>query len=201
MTYRNDRDADQARIAALQQELAAAHQRISHLEGRPAEIVEKLLPRDAGALTREVKVKVVESETFSERTRTYDLDRAMTVARAGDLLGCVNDYTPRRGRVTRNGTGATWEDGNVEIALVAQRGRTRIVASQSTSAVVHPRVLMTGSGGFALLAVIVSPLYLLAMVGWIAVMLGINGSKSRDRRHEATVLFDLVADLVARDLR
>ncbi|HEU0032363.1 MAG TPA: hypothetical protein VFQ53_17145 [Kofleriaceae bacterium] len=34
MTYRDDRDADQARIAALEADLAAANQRIAELEGR-----------------------------------------------------------------------------------------------------------------------------------------------------------------------
>lgn len=34
MTYRDDRDADQARIAALEQELARANERIAELEGR-----------------------------------------------------------------------------------------------------------------------------------------------------------------------
>jgi hypothetical protein len=37
MTYRDDRDADQARIAALEQELAATRDKLAALEGRQSQ--------------------------------------------------------------------------------------------------------------------------------------------------------------------
>jgi hypothetical protein len=69
MTYRDDRDADQARIAALEAELRVARERIDELEGKRSLV---LVPRNELALATTPGAKLFDGPRSLRLFRKFD---------------------------------------------------------------------------------------------------------------------------------
>ncbi|NVB78775.1 MAG: hypothetical protein HOV81_10305 [Kofleriaceae bacterium] len=107
MTYRDDRDADQARIAALEGELAAAKDRIDELEGKQSQA---LVLASASALAARdsspAAAKWFGAPTRLELTRKFD--GAFPVDKLEDLVDTIREHTRQRGRVELLRSSVTW---------------------------------------------------------------------------------------------
>jgi hypothetical protein len=134
VSYRDDRDADQAHIAVLEGELAAARRRIAELEGRDREA---LVVASAGALTaagkpRSAAARWLGAPVVLELTRTFD--HAFPSERLEDLLTAIRRVAGRPGHTELLRTSLTWRaavmGGNVAATTVAvsvRDGKTTLV--------------------------------------------------------------------------
>lgn len=106
MTYRDDREAAQARITALETELADARTRIAELEGRRSEA---LVLASAGALTRAGKAKLpwYGAPLRLELARTFA--GALPADAFEDLIEVIRTTTGESGRSELLRASLTWE--------------------------------------------------------------------------------------------
>jgi hypothetical protein len=212
VTYRDDREADQARIAALEHELATAQQRVSELEGRTGGA---LVLAGGGALARGGTPRWFGAPLRLELTRTFD--RPFPVDRFEELIATCRRVTSDHGRSELLRASLTWwatanprgvgpyvmvdvtvKDGATTLALTDQLG-------QLAGAVYGG--IGGGVGGGAIVlpilaAVAVPYLAPVLVVGWLGGIYGMTRAifkRAARRRAEALVkLFDaLVADISA----
>lgn len=108
MTYRDDRDADQARIAALEGELAAAKQRIGELEGKQSTA---LVRAGGGALamgapSSRAATRWLGAPVRLELSRRFDA--AFPIDKFEDLIDTIREATRDRGRVELLRSSMAW---------------------------------------------------------------------------------------------
>src|SRR5512139_559992 len=106
MTYRDDRDADRARIEALEAELARSKARVEELEGKRSQALVLatsggLVPRDQSAST-----KWAGAPFRLELSRQWD--KEFPLAKLEDLLDPIREITRDNGRVEMLRTSMTW---------------------------------------------------------------------------------------------
>jgi len=108
MTYRDDRDADQARIAALEAELAAAQKKIGELEGHREQAL--VLATPGGALVANRPRTAAETWLGAplrlELVRTFE--GALASERFEDLLPLIRELAHDTGRTEILRTSFTW---------------------------------------------------------------------------------------------
>jgi hypothetical protein len=213
MSYRDDRDADQARIAALEHELAEAHDKVTELEGK-----------QSLALARSNSWALVAGGEVSTASRVFGpgmielsrrFDGAFPVDRFEELVDRIRELTRDPGRTELLRSSLTWFSSRGE----ANHGQRRIVTvsvrGDTTTLTVTERLgalagaIYGGVGGglgggglglpiLASLAVpVLTPVFL---AGWLGgVVLGARAlylHRARRRRVAAQQLFDaLVGDI------
>jgi hypothetical protein len=108
MPYREDRDADQARIEALEHELATAKERIASLEGKQSNA---LVVASKGALVRHRKLAARQARWFGaplELALARVFDGAFPSDRFEDLVGRIRSIASDPGSVELLRTSMTW---------------------------------------------------------------------------------------------
>jgi len=107
MSYRDDRDADQARIAALEAELAKSRARIEELEGTRSQA---LVLASGGALvpggTRSAAVKWAGAPTKLSLERRFE--GRFPADKFEDLVHAIREITGDRGRTELMKSSMTW---------------------------------------------------------------------------------------------
>jgi hypothetical protein len=108
MTYRDDRDADRARIEALEQELAQTKAKVEELEGKRSQA---LVLASNGALTAAGKgtsasAKWAGAPFRLELTRSWD--KEFPVDQFEDLIDGIREITRDNGRIEMLRTSMTW---------------------------------------------------------------------------------------------
>lgn len=108
MTYRDDRDADQARIVALEADLTAARRRIDELEGSRSQA---LVLASGGALAPSGKPTTRAAKWLGGPTQ-LGLSRVFQAAypaeKFEELVDVIRDVTGDRGRTELMRTSMTW---------------------------------------------------------------------------------------------
>lgn len=112
--YRDDRDADQARIAALEGELASAKDRIAELEGKRSQAL-VLASRGELAVTGKPSAGAARwlgAPLQLELQRTWE--RAFPVDRFEELIDPIREETRDTGRVELLKSSLTWSSSAAE---------------------------------------------------------------------------------------
>jgi len=212
MTYRDDREADQARIAALEQELAAAREKLATLEGRRSQA---LVLTSQGAL--------VPSGGSSAAARWFGapghlqlarrFDGAFPTDRFEELIERIREVTRDPGRTELLKSSLTWFASRGEKSTGPYRVVTVTVRDGSTTLTVTDRLAGlagaiyggvgggVGGGGLSLPILasaavpVLAPVFLL---GWLGgVFLGARAIYKRAARRRAVALQQLFDVLVA----
>lgn len=216
MSYRDDRDADQARIAALETDLAAARSRIDQLEGNQSQAL--VLASTAALTTPGVpsEVRWFGAPMRLELTRKFD--GAFPVDKFEDLVHLIREHTRERGRVELLRSSVSWS--------AEPRGTgpftnlTVSIRDDVTTLVVSDRLgqlagaIYGGVGGGVGGGLIVAPIFAsIAMplltpvfvIGWFGGFFGLTRrifkSAAKKRAIALQQLFDVVADEVEKVLR
>ncbi|HUS29650.1 MAG TPA: hypothetical protein VMZ53_14150 [Kofleriaceae bacterium] len=132
--YRGDREADHARIASLEGELAQANARIAELEGKRSQALVLAGSKDLAATG---KAKTASAKWFGaplklELTQTWDTE--FPLDKLEDLLDVIREATGDSGRVELLKTSMTWwssspEKGTgpfIEVRISVRDGKTRL---------------------------------------------------------------------------
>ena len=107
MTYRDDRDADQARIAALESELSAAKQRIDELEGKRSQALVLASSRElAPGGKAHAAQRWLGAPLRLELARRFD--GAYPTDKFEELIDRIRDVTRDRGRTELLRTSVAW---------------------------------------------------------------------------------------------
>src|SRR5262245_51261853 len=106
MTYRDDRDADQARIAALELELARARDRIAELEGKETALVRVSSRELVAGGPPTPAVRWLGARLKLELTRRFD--RAISAEHFDDLVERIRSLTGDPGRTDLLRSSLTW---------------------------------------------------------------------------------------------
>ena len=99
MSYRDDRDADRARIEALEQELAKAKAKVDELEGKRSQA---LVLTSAGGLTPSGKAASASAKWAGAPFRlelAHSWDKEFPIEKFEDLLDVIREVTRDNGRV------------------------------------------------------------------------------------------------------
>jgi hypothetical protein len=197
MTYRDDRDADRARIEALEQELAAARRRIEELEARKPAVIERieqrtLAPRGPRATTWHRGGRLL---------REYVFDRPLPLEACRDLVRTLGERIGRRGRIEIGARRAAWLGGGRRFELELGDGATVLTCADRRSANARTACIVTI---VVLLALCVSAPGVISIGGsffaaMVACAAAIQGEPAR--AEESHTLFEHVAELVEGELR
>jgi hypothetical protein len=132
MSYRDDRDADQARIDALEGELSSARKRIAELEHRDDQAL--VLARGGALAPRTAAVRWLGAPLTIELTRTFD--HAYPVDRLEDLLPTIRRVAERPGMAEVLRSSLTWRAAfpgtpteSTVVSVVVRDGKTELVVS------------------------------------------------------------------------
>jgi hypothetical protein len=221
MSYRDDRDADHARIETLEAELASAKQRIAELEGRRDQA---LVLASQGALARsETPTKKSAAETWFGAPFDLALSKQLTgsfpVDRFEDIIERIRTITRDTGRSEILKTSLTWSAsqgpksmGPFTAATISVRdGVTRVTVTDRLSQAAGALYggIGGGVGGGAVVAPILasiavpllSPVF---FIGWFGgVYWGTRKLFKRVARRRAEQLqqvFDAICDEVTRGI-
>lgn len=211
MTYRNDRDADQARIAALEAELAGARTRIAELEGKQATA---LVRTSGGALTASGRASSPAARWLGaplELLLTRTFDGSFPTDAFETLIEVIREVTRDRGRSELLRSSFAWTSSSrgksigpfLQVEVTIKDGVTRLTVSDrlgQLAGVVYGG-LGGGVGGGAIIAPIGASLALpvlapVFVLGWLGGMYALSRAVYRRsaRRRAETVqrLFDAV---------
>jgi hypothetical protein len=217
MTYRDDRDADQARIAALELELARARDRIAELEGKNAQALVAVGTRDlvtGGRPSRAVRWLGARLEL--ELTRRFD--RMLPAEHFDDLVERIRSITRDPGRTNLLRTSVSWSSSTPHTGTGPFMTVTVTARDNATVLTVNDRLGQlagalyggvgggVGGGGITapILASIAMPVLApLLIAGWLGgVYFGVRALFIRAARRRAAMLqrvFDaLVEDITAK---
>ena len=206
MSYRDDRDADQARIAALEHELADARARLAAAEGRDAQA---LVRASAGGLVAAADAPGAAARWFGpvrlQLARRFDGE--FPVARFEDLIDRIRELARDPGRSELLRSSLTWFSSSGEkslgpfrvITVTVRDGVTTLTASerlgQLAGAIYGGVGGGVGGGGLALplaASIAVPVLAPVFMVGWLGgVFLGARALYRRAARRRAIALEQL----------
>ncbi|HEX7842382.1 MAG TPA: hypothetical protein VF469_33145 [Kofleriaceae bacterium] len=210
MSYRDDRDADQARIAALEQELAETRDKLSVLEGK-----------QSLALTRAGNWALVPGGKVSTASRVFgpgtlelsrQFDGAYPADRFEELIDRIRELTRDPGRTELLKSSLTWFAMRGEKSVGPHRVVTVSVRGDTTTLTVTERLAGlagaiyggvgggVGGGGLSLpiLAAVAMPVLTpVFILGWLGgVFLGTRQIYLRTARRRAVVLHQLFDALV-----
>jgi len=212
MSYRDDRDADQARIAALEAELAAARERVDELEGRREQALVLASPGELA--TRKGSAahakRWLGAPLELEMIRTFD--RAYPTDRLEDLVPVIREVSGEPGMVEVLRTSLTWRamarQGALTrtfVMIVVRDGKTTLTAGarlhQQAGALFGGVGGGLGGGGLILpitasaAVPVLAPLFLLTWFGGI--YLGTRTIFKRVARQRAELIQQLFDRLVA----
>lgn len=212
MTYRDDRDADQARIAALEQELAATRDKLAALEGRQSQA---LVLASQGALVpgggKSAAAKWFGAPGQLQLARRFD--KAFPVDRFEDLIERIREVTRDPGRTELLKSSLTWFASRGEKSNGPYRVVTVTVRDGITTLTVTDRLAGlagaiyggvgggVGGGGLSLPILATAAIPVLGPVfilGWLGgVFLGAREIYKRAARRRAVALQQLFDVLVA----
>ncbi len=217
MSYRDDRDADQLRIDALEQELARARQRIDELEGKRAHAL-VVQPGGALALTSEGKVaRWFGAPGQLHLTRRWDA--AFPTDHFEELIEVIREVTRDPGRSELLKSSLTWYPSRTDkqggpsrvLAISVRDGATTLTATERLGplggAIFGGIGGGVGGGGIMVPILATTAVPVLAPVfflGWFGgVFLGARGIFKRAARRRAIALqavFDAIAQQIERRL-
>ncbi len=209
MTYRDDREADQERIASLESELAKARDQIARLEGRREQAL--VLAGSRALAQRPAAARWLGAPLELELTREFDGE--LPPARFEDLLPLIRSICGERGRTELLRTSLNWEATAGQRGVIPTTTLTVAVKDGKTILVVGDRLgqlagaiyggVGGGVGGGAMIvplalshvfAPMLAPLFI---VGWLGgVFLGTRSIFKRaahKRAERVQRLFDAVA--------
>ena len=211
MSYRDDRDADQARIAALEADLAAANRKISDLEGHRAQAL--VLANPASLAGRLGKPPWYGAPMRLELTRTFAGEFPRDELET--LVESIRSVTRDHGRTELLKSSLTWSSATSErqigpfivITVAIKDGHTTLTVTDRLTQLAGG--LYGGLGGglgagavmLPIFAVMSVPVLIpLAVVGWLGtVFLGTRAIFKRAARARAERL-QQVFDAIARDV-
>lgn len=212
MTYRDDREADQARIAALEQELAAAREQLATLEGRQSQALVlasqgALVPSGGGS----VAARWFGAPGHLQLARRFD--GAFPTDRFEELIERIREVTRDPGRTELLKSSLTWFASRGEKSTGPYRVVTVTVRDGSTTLTVTDRLAGlagaiyggvgggVGGGGLSLPILASTAVPVLApvfLIGWLGgVFLGARAIYKRAARRRAVALQQLFDVLVA----
>jgi len=218
MSYRDDRDADQARIAALEQELAQARDKVAVLEGRQSQA---LVLASQGALVSGSGPRGA-ARWFGPGTLQLArrFDGAFPAERFEELIERIRTVTRDPGRTELLRSSLTWFASRGEKSAGPYRVVTVTIRDGTTTLTVTDRLAGlagaiyggvgggVGGGGISLPIIASTALPFLAPVfilGWLGgVFLGTREIYKRAARRRAVALqqlFDALVDDIERALR
>jgi hypothetical protein len=216
VTYRDDRDADRARIEALEQELAQAKAKVDELEGKRSQA---LVLASSGGLTpasKSASAKWAGAPFRLELMRSWD--KEFPVDQFEDLIDGIREITRDNGRVEMLRTSMTWSSSAQEkgvgpyitVRISVKNGVTKLEATDRLSGLAG--VIFGAIGGGVGGGAIVLPIFaavsvpILAPViaaGWVGgFYVGLRKifkSRARKRAEKLQQVFDRVgADIDAK---
>jgi hypothetical protein len=210
MSYRDDRDADQARIAALEHELAETRDKLTVLEGKQSMALTRA---GTWALVPGGKVSTV-SRVFGPGTLelSRQFDGAYPTDRFEELIDRIRELTREPGRTELLKSSLTWFATRGETAVGPHRVVTISVRGDTTTLTVTDRLGAlagaiyggvgggVGGGGLSLpilASVAVPVLAPVFILGWLGgVFLGTRQIYLRRARRRAVQLHQLYDALV-----
>ncbi len=219
MSYRDDRDADRARIEALEAELAGARDRIAELEGRRSQA---LVRASEGALARTGRPRSAAQRWFGaplQLALSRELRGSFPIERFEDVIERIRSVTRDPGRSELLRTSMTWTatanpkgTGPFTTVTVSVRdGVTRLAATDKLGQLAG--ALYGGIGGGIGGGVVVAPIFasiaipVLAPVFFGAWFGGIYAGTralfkfgARRRAEQLQQLFDAVCDELERGI-
>ncbi|HEY1551071.1 MAG TPA: hypothetical protein VGG28_24750 [Kofleriaceae bacterium] len=214
MTYRDDRDADQARIAALETELRTARERIDELEGNRALV---LVRNDALAVATTRGAKIFGGPRSLKLFRKFD--KPLGREHFESLVVCCRDRAGAMGRSELLSTSMMWtrEAGdrgvrpNQTVTVVVRDGATTLQVTDQLGALagaIYGGVGGgVGGGGLAVPIVLSAAAPMLAPVilgAWFAGAFGLTRAlykrAVRRRATQLQALFDALVDEIERTL-
>jgi hypothetical protein len=208
MTYRDDRDADQARIAALEAELRVARERIDELEGKRSLV---LVPRNELALATTPGAKLFDGPRSLRLFRKFDKPLGREhfeplVVRCRDLAGAMgrSELLTSSMMWTRN-SGDAGTRPNQTVTVVVRDGATTLQVTDQLGALagaIYGGVGGgVGGGGLAVpivLSAAAPPPAPVILGAWFAGVFGLTRALyKRGARRRATqlqALFDALAE-------
>lgn len=220
MSYRDDREADRARIAVLEAELASAKQRISELEGKRSQA---LVLASGGALTPAGEATNPATKWAGAPTRLgfeKRFEGTFPSDKFEDLVEAIRAITGDRGRTELMRSSMTWWASSPErgpgpftcISLTTKDGVTTVSVTdrlgQLAGAIYGGIGGGIGGGGFvapllASLAVpVLTPVFVL---GWLGGTYGLSRAlykrAARRRAEKLQRTFEAVVAAVEREIR
>lgn len=220
MTYRDDRDADRARIEALEQELAHAKSKVEELEGKRSQA---LVLASGGALTAAGKPNSASTKWAGAPMRLELMrswDKEFPVDHFEDLIDGIREVTGDNGRIEMLRTSMTWSSSSQEkgigpfitVRISVKNGTTRLEVTDrlgQLAGVVYGAIGGGVGGGaivlpiFASIAVpILAPVIAVGWFGGFYVGLRkLFKSRARKRAEKLQQLFDRVTGEIDAKLR
>lgn len=221
MTYRDNRDADRARIEALEQELAKANAKVDELEGKRSQA---LVLAGSSGLSPTGKATSASAKWAGAPFRlelTHAWDKEYPLDRLEDLIDVIREVTRDNGRVEMLRTSMTWTSSSPEkgtgpyitIRISVKNGVTRLEAGDRLGplAGVIYGAIGGGVGGGAIAlpifaSVAVPVLAPVIAIGWFggfyAGLRTLFKSRARKRAEKLQQVFDRVrAEIDAAMLR
>ena len=228
MPYRNDRDADLARIDALETELAGAQQRIQELKAQPRITVERVIervvererttePHDVPAVRARPQPRSpaappairapgpyrAQATTVHEHgrmIREYVFDRALPLEECRQLVRTLGERLDRRGRIEIHAQSAAWIAGGRRIGVALRDGITVLTCIDA-----HVRRAWLGSTMLAstlvVLCCVVPHAAMIAASAIVAILLWLIAILFASTRKEAaSELFERVAGMLGAEL-
>jgi hypothetical protein len=161
MSYRDDREADQARIEALEGELATARKQVAELERRPEQALATTAQGPPSA------VRWLGAPLLLERSR--EIDHAFPVDKLEDLLASIQRIAGRPGRTERFQTSLTWRAPfRPTVSVVVRDGKTMVTVSDRLHTLAWNVFVLATWPGLTGVWVHLSPVGLLLPVGYLA---------------------------------
>jgi hypothetical protein len=210
MTYRDDRDADQARIAALEHDLAVTQGKLAVLEGRQSQAL--VLVGRGGALLSGARGTAARWFGPGTLQMSRRFDGVFPAERFAELIMRIREITGDPGRTQLLGSSLTWLGSRGEKAPGMYRVVTVVVRDGMTTLSVTDRLgglagaiyggVGGGLGGGGLIlpvlaALAVPPLIPVFVLGWLGgVFAGTRAIYLRIARRRAIALQQLFDTLV-----
>jgi hypothetical protein len=218
VTYRDDRDADQARITALEADLARANDRVAELENRRSQaLVLAGSHALAPGMSRSPATRWLGAPTKLQLSRAFD--KALSADHFEELVERIREMTGDPGRTELLKSSLTWWSSSrhngpgpsLSITVTARNDKTVLTATDNLGALVGGLWGGLGGGagggglGFVIPAAIAVPaLAPVFIIGWLggvyAGTRAIYKRSARKRAEELQRLFDVLAGDIAEKL-
>lgn len=220
MTYRDDRDADRARIAALEAELAAARKKVDELEGKQSQA---LVLASGGALA--VASRPSAATTWLGAPLELELEREIAGAfptdRFEDLVEPIRAIVRDPGRTEILKSSLTWSASTgpkamgpfLMVTVSVRDGKTRLAVTDklgNAAGVIYGGIGGGVGGGTIVVPILagaaIAPIAVpVALVAWLgASFLGCRALFKRSARKRATQMqriFDTLVEEIERAVR
>ncbi|HSD87174.1 MAG TPA: hypothetical protein VLB44_06650 [Kofleriaceae bacterium] len=215
--YRDDRDADQARIASLEAELASAKDKIAELEGKRSQALVLAGSRD---LAPSGKATTAAAKWFGapmrlDLSRTWD--KEFPVDKFEELIDLIRDHTRDHGRVELLKSSLMWSSSSPDkgigpfltIRVTVRGGTTKLEASDRLGQLAGVMFGAVGGGvggglivlpifGAIATAPVLAPIFI---VGWLGAFFGgtrkLFKRSARKRAESLQQLFEIVEREIA----